>query len=239
VAKLKSHMQAMYTGAIKNFYGAIPAKQRKEIHGLGRYVPFSEGIVDVFQAARPAFGIIDGIVGMEGRGPAMGNPRQLGILMASSDLVALDRVAVNVVGWERIEVHHITEAAARGLGEGDIGRITVTGELLDGVRVRFVPPPTAFRSVPGFLLNAFYNFWSIKPEMIKEKCIACGTCVDACPVSAITLDREGKAVVDYGKCVECFCCHELCVYGAVSERPSALKQVLSPVKRSLFQTKER
>ena len=89
LAKLKTHMQATYTGAIKNFYGAIPGRQRKEIHALAKYVAFSEGIVDVFQAVKPRFGIIDGIVGMDGRGPGSGRPRELGLLLASADLVAL------------------------------------------------------------------------------------------------------------------------------------------------------
>ena len=29
----------------------------------------------------------------------------------------------------------------------------------------------------------------------KEKCIGCGTCVAICPVGAISLDADGKAVI--------------------------------------------
>jgi ferredoxin len=231
LAKLKGHMQATYTGAIKNFYGAIPFRQRKQIHGLAKYVRFSEGIVDIFQAVRPRFGIIDGIWGMEGRGPSAGKPRHLGLLLASADLVALDRVAVSAVGWDRLRVHHIQDAGERGLGEADLNRIRVVGEKLDAVRIRFSPPPTAFRNPPRFLLNAVYNLWSIKPAVILANCTGCGTCVAACPASAIALDPLSKAVIDYSKCIECFCCHELCPSGAVTEKPSALKSLLSRIRK--------
>ena len=231
VAKIKGHMQATYTGAIKNFYGAVPFRQRKQIHGLAKYVPFSEGIVDIFQAVRPRFGILDGIWGMEGRGPSAGRPRHLGLLMASTDLVALDRVAVSAVGWDRLRVHHIQDAAERGLGEADLGRIRVVGEKLDEVRTRFSPPPTAFRNPPRFLLNTVYNLWSIKPAVVPAECTGCGTCVAACPATAITLDPLSKAVIDYSKCIECFCCHELCPSGAVTEKPSAVKRLLARIRK--------
>ena len=233
VAKLKTHMQATYTGAIKNFYGAIPGRQRKEIHALAKYVAFSEGIVDVFQAAKPRFGIVDGIVGMDGHGPSRGRPRELGLLFASTDLVALDRVATRAVGWEKVRIHHIDDAAARGLGEGDLGKIRIVGERLEDVKVRFVPPPTQFQNPPRFLLDAFYNLAGIKPAVVREACVACGACVAACPTGAITLDDEPKATIDAAKCVECFCCHELCAYDAVTERPGRLARALKPVRNFL------
>ena len=37
-------------------------------------------------------------------------------------------------------------------------------------------------------------------------------CVESCPVQAI--DSETKKI-DYSKCIECMCCHELCRYKAV------------------------
>jgi len=36
--------------------------------------------------------------------------------------------------------------------------------------------------------------------------------VESCPVKAI--DRATKAI-DYSACIECLCCHELCVQAAV------------------------
>ena len=51
-----------------------------------------------------------------------------------------------------------------------------------------------------------------------EKCIACGACVGACPVGAITPNDEGKMVVDKEKCISCGTCAAVCPVGApVSE----------------------
>ena len=36
---------------------------------------------------------------------------------------------------------------------------------------------------------------------VSSECVACGACVDTCPVGAISL--EDKAVVDAASCVDC------------------------------------
>lgn len=48
----------------------------------------------------------------------------------------------------------------------------------------------------------------------KEKCVACGVCVDECASGAITL--EDVAVVDESKCVDCGVCVDACPSGAIS-----------------------
>ena len=49
----------------------------------------------------------------------------------------------------------------------------------------------------------------------KEKCIGCGTCVDVCPVNAITLNDEGKAQIDQEKCIKCGTCEAVCPVMAI------------------------
>ncbi len=44
---------------------------------------------------------------------------------------------------------------------------------------------------------------------ISDDCVACGTCVDECPVSAIS-EGDGKYVIDAEKCIECGRCAEVC-----------------------------
>jgi ferredoxin len=48
----------------------------------------------------------------------------------------------------------------------------------------------------------------------KEKCTACGTCVDSCPVEAIKL--EEKAIVDAENCIDCGTCVDECPEEAIS-----------------------
>ena len=48
----------------------------------------------------------------------------------------------------------------------------------------------------------------------QDKCLNCGACVDACPVSAIKV--EDKAVIAEGDCIECGACVGSCPTEAIS-----------------------
>jgi len=50
----------------------------------------------------------------------------------------------------------------------------------------------------------------------RDTCIACGACVETCPVNAIAFD-EGKAVIDQDKCVKCGACKDACPVSAITE----------------------
>jgi len=45
-----------------------------------------------------------------------------------------------------------------------------------------------------------------------EKCDACGSCVDACPVQAI---EKGKAVINAEECIDCGTCVDECPNEAI------------------------
>lgn len=50
---------------------------------------------------------------------------------------------------------------------------------------------------------------------ITDECVACGTCMDACPNEAIS---EGDIyVIDQDKCAECGACVDACPTGAIIE----------------------
>jgi NAD-dependent dihydropyrimidine dehydrogenase PreA subunit len=65
----------------------------------------------------------------------------------------------------------------------------------------------------------------------KAKCKGCGSCVDVCPVQAISL-IEGIAVIDNKKCIECESCVSVCPVGAISfnKSDSDLRISQSPVQ---------
>lgn len=49
---------------------------------------------------------------------------------------------------------------------------------------------------------------------ISDECIACGTCIDECPVSAIS---EGDIYkIDKSLCTDCGSCAEVCPVEAIS-----------------------
>jgi ferredoxin len=50
----------------------------------------------------------------------------------------------------------------------------------------------------------------------KETCTGCGACVDVCPVEAISMSDDSKAVVDAGTCTDCGACVDECPVEAIS-----------------------
>ena len=49
----------------------------------------------------------------------------------------------------------------------------------------------------------------------KSKCTGCGTCIEGCPLKAISLDDDDKAEIDKGKCVICGRCVNECEHDAI------------------------
>ncbi|MDQ1283985.1 MAG: pyruvate ferredoxin oxidoreductase delta subunit [Patescibacteria group bacterium] len=68
----------------------------------------------------------------------------------------------------------------------------------------------------------------MKPEVDKEKCIGCSTCVPFCPEAAIDMKHETrdmkqknkkpKADIDYEYCKGCGVCAEVCPVKAIVMR---------------------
>lgn len=52
--------------------------------------------------------------------------------------------------------------------------------------------------------------------VISDECVACGACVEECPVSAIS-EAEGKFVVDADTCISCGACEGVCPVSAPAE----------------------
>ncbi|URZ16625.1 [FeFe] hydrogenase, group A [Clostridium felsineum] len=49
-----------------------------------------------------------------------------------------------------------------------------------------------------------------KSQVNENKCIACGTCIENCPVGAIAYNINGRAETNKNKCVGCTLCSKLC-----------------------------
>jgi len=114
--KLKSHVQLTLTMGVKNLFGCVPGKMKAWWHmEAGKdETRFGEMLVETARAINPDLTILDGIIGHEGNGPSGGEPRQLNILAASSDVFALDRAVLEIVNIDPELVP--TVAAAQRLG---------------------------------------------------------------------------------------------------------------------------
>ncbi len=49
----------------------------------------------------------------------------------------------------------------------------------------------------------------------KDECIGCGACTEQCPLSAISIEDDGKAGIDADTCVDCGTCADTCPVQAI------------------------
>jgi len=227
--KLKTHTLMTFTGATKILFGVVPGFAKAVFHARMRNVThFALMLLDIISLVKPALVLMDAIVGMEGDGPSTGPLRDVGVILASRDSVALDVVATSIVGFDPLKVPTLREAAVRGLWTGKADDIETLGASVDEVFVPDFQPPSASPHEDATLFNPFVtrhfgplitNHFTLRPVPQRGRCVACGDCVAGCPQQIITI-VDSLAVIDYSQCIRCYCCHELCTEGAIDlERP--------------------
>ncbi len=123
--KVKSHMQLTMTMGVKNLFGCVPGKMKAWWHmEAGKDAErFGEMLVETAKAIAPNLTIIDGIIGHEGNGPSAGEPRDLGILGASTNVFALDRAFIKILNVDPSLVPTLAAQARLGLCQ-DLNGIT-------------------------------------------------------------------------------------------------------------------
>lgn len=99
VGVMKNHMHTGASLSIKNMKGAMYKREKNKLHRLTKKPPegakersLDFGILDLTSVLYPNYSVIDGTVGMEGFGPSGGTPKEVGLILASSNPVACDPV---------------------------------------------------------------------------------------------------------------------------------------------------
>jgi len=232
--KLKLHRLARYTGGIKNMYGCVPGGAKQVYHRLFQhradYQEFWAGpLVDVFEAVEPGLTVMDAVVGLDKDGPAAtGEPRQTGVIIASTNAAALDCVACGMIGFDPYGVPAVREAIRRGLA--DPGKIGVIGDLprVPYDRLPDVEIKTGLaKTMDDFMFDQFI----VEPRIDLSACDRCGACVEKCAPHAVGYDGSGRPVIDYGECIYCYCCEEYCDKKAVSLHGGVINHAIRAVRR--------
>ncbi len=219
VAKLKTHTFARMTAAVKNNYGTIPGLTKARYHAkLPDREGFARMLCDLCDAVSPALSLIDGIIGMESKGPAGGDPKFAGVLIAACNPHCADLVAAEVIQMDKKRVPTLVEAKKRGYVPDSMAEIKFSGANLASVRTKFVPPPYVRKMpllslVPGPVKTAILKALEPYP-VVTEKCIGCAKCAESCPKQTIEIVNR-KAVIHYQNCIQCFCCQEMCAPKAI------------------------
>jgi uncharacterized protein (DUF362 family)/ferredoxin len=213
--KLKTHKQMLLTLAVKNMFGCIVGFKKSQWHmraGIDT-VAFARLLVAIHQAVLPTLSILDGILALEGEGPGKaGRPRKIGILMGSDNSFALDMAVCKMIG-----VPHTSMPVLK---------VAHDDQLIPSWEIDGMLPPISDFQLPGrgslifgpvVLQNFLRRHTLARPVCDQTLCRMCSKCWTICPAQAIK-EKTGTIEFDYEKCICCYCCIEVCPYGALHSR---------------------
>lgn len=124
---MKTHGRATISGAIKNQWGCL-REVRHNYHPI-----LKELLWEVNKLLPIKFAVMDGTVCLEGNGPKSGIPKVCNLILASSDIVALDVVAAKIMGFDADKIEHINYFRGKVLKRD----IEITGEDINKINLNF------------------------------------------------------------------------------------------------------
>jgi ferredoxin len=223
--KLKNHQLMFFTGAMKNMFGLIPSVTKSPFHvRYPKREAFASMIVDLNMMEKPVYAFMDAVVAMEGPGPSGGTPRQTGLVLASSNFLAMDIAACDIIGYPSQMIPINRDALARKIWLKDAKEIEYPllspseVEVPDFKKIHF---KKSGNQLIDFILARFMKKQREKrmlPCIDHNICICCGDCTRICAPQAITLSGEGsskKIEIKGQQCIRCYCCHEICPVKAI------------------------
>jgi uncharacterized protein (DUF362 family) len=123
--KMKTHHWAGVTLSMKNLFGVMPGSYygwpKNVLHQAG----INECVADIALTLKPQLAIVDGIVGMEGDGPIMGDPVKSGVLVLGQILPVVDATCARIMGInpERVPALRFAQAAGYSIAANDIAQL--------------------------------------------------------------------------------------------------------------------
>jgi len=99
------------------------------VHGSG-FKGINYNLYSLAPRLHPHLALIDGFEGMEGNGPNNGTPVDHRVCVASTDWLAADRVAVELMGVDYTKVAWLNFCTQAGYGTGDLSKIEIIGERI-------------------------------------------------------------------------------------------------------------
>jgi len=234
--KLKTHAFTLLTLSVKNMLGCIPGTRKGQWHvktyKAGKEY-FAQLLLDLNILVNPVLTIVDGVMAMEGMGPGFGDPRHLGLFIAGTDGVAVDRIISEIINVELEHSPILKVAIEKGYGSGKLEEIDIVGEKLEDVRVVDFKLPhkeDVFERIPNIFKKFFKTQLTIHPVINQEECEACEMCLRACPMNCIS-SENGKLNIDEHGCIQCLCCLEICPHGAIDLMPGGLLKIYSGIRK--------
>ena len=228
LAKMKTHGQMYLTMGVKNLFGTIPGRLKAGWHynvGLNRE-KFAALLLDIYMGVKPDFTILDGVIGMDGDGPTSGEPYEFGMIGACVDALSMDFTLCKMVGGKLEDYPLYMAAKKRNLPQCE----SFSSEIEGDISVDYVFPDVKLPKTRSMRLLPSIPFldrlMTSKPVHIPELCIGCGRCAAVCAAGALR-HKNRHLYFDYGKCIRCYCCHEMCPVKAIKFKESRLVKLVN------------
>jgi len=186
VPVMKTHVQTKLTLGIKNLKGVVSKASKRVMHRGD----LERSLALLCQALKPKLTLVDGLLGMEGLGPAVfGKPTVPGLLVAGCDPVAVDAVSATIMGHDPSTIDHIVIAHQLGLGEIDVKNITIHGLSLQEAIHPFKPAQVGVHHIVQELGLEGIRYFGADGAATSE----CTGCIDTLLNALIALksDVEG------------------------------------------------
>jgi uncharacterized protein (DUF362 family) len=147
-AVLKTHNMVVATMAVKNLVMGAPLapalgnnnyadSEKRKFHVGIRAGNYNMSLAAQRMISNWGLGIVDGFEGMEGNGPMQGIPVGHRIALASTDLLAVDRVGLECMGIDASWPGYLNYAYQVGLGQYDLTKIDVVGAKIAEVQKKY------------------------------------------------------------------------------------------------------
>jgi len=218
IPKLKTHVYTGFTAAVKNMFGLVPGHFKVSYHArFADAQTFACALSDIALSFPVRLTVVDAIMAMEGNGPTGGTPRHVGAVFMGDDMLAVDTVAARICGYDpgvfhwlpsrSIEINGLKpesllpgalrrpDSHKQGMGVFSNSFIRSLGQRI--LRDVFAPVPTAdiTQCVQcGDCVNACPTSAMIQydkhaaPKVLKDRCIRCYCCHEACQHTALIID---------------------------------------------------
>jgi uncharacterized protein (DUF362 family) len=140
--KMKTHHWVGATLSMKNLFGVVPSGVYGWPKNVLHWAGITESIADLHSVLPRAFTLVDGIVGMEGNGPIQGVPKQMGVLVAGADPVAVDATCCRLMRLDPLRMDYMR------LSAGDPARLAEANIRQAGESIATLAQP--FALLPQF-----------------------------------------------------------------------------------------
>jgi len=136
MAKMKTHHWAGVTLSMKNMFGVMPGIVYGWPKNLLHWAGINECTFDINATLKPGLAIVDGIAGMEGDGPIMGDPVRSNVIVMGQNYPAVDATCARIMGIEPNKIPYLKYASGK-IGPISEANIEQRGETIPGVQKNF------------------------------------------------------------------------------------------------------